>query len=195
MQLDVVQYNSADLRAHKILADVLLLDTWSFELKGGGPGRTIADFRCLWTEDLTDKAGFFVRSLFRIRKAVGNFFGWDERKDVDKGKSFIRLLPQELKELSLSKPGSDARIEPFWVLYETVNESLDEVINKTVHAFSCMQIEPTTDGYRVIWGIYVKPVGWFTDLYMAAIKPFRYLIVYPKIIRLLEAAWYEKYSA
>ena len=35
----------------------------------------------------------------------------------------------------------------------------------------------------------VKPNGLFGRLYMAAIKPFRYLIVYPAMTRQWERAW------
>jgi len=35
----------------------------------------------------------------------------------------------------------------------------------------------------------VKPNGLFGELYMAAIKPFRHLIVYPPAIREIERRW------
>jgi hypothetical protein len=37
--------------------------------------------------------------------------------------------------------------------------------------------------------IYVKPVGRFTALYMAAIDPFRRLLVYPALTRHAQQCW------
>ena len=37
----------------------------------------------------------------------------------------------------------------------------------------------------------VKPNGLFGRIYMAAIKPFRYLIVYPALTRKWEQGWRE----
>jgi hypothetical protein len=37
--------------------------------------------------------------------------------------------------------------------------------------------------------VLVKPNGLFGAAYMAAIRPFRHLIVYPRIIREIERAW------
>ena len=37
--------------------------------------------------------------------------------------------------------------------------------------------------------VYVKPNGLFGNAYMAAIKPFRHLIVYPPMLRQIEREW------
>ena len=46
-----------------------------------------------------------------------------------------------------------------------------------------------TGGYRGQMAVYVKPRGLFGRAYMAAIKPFRYLIVYPALLREFERSW------
>ena len=43
-----------------------------------------------------------------------------------------------------------------------------------------------TDGYRGQMAVYVKPNGLLGNGYMAAIKPFRHLIVYPQMMRQIE---------
>ena len=43
-----------------------------------------------------------------------------------------------------------------------------------------------TGRYRGQLAVYVKPNGLLGSAYMAAIKPFRYLIVYPAMMRELE---------
>ena len=46
-------------------------------------------------------------------------------------------------------------------------------------------------GYRGQMAVLVKTNGLFGDAYMAAIKPFRYLLVYPSMLRAIGAAWSE----
>ena len=44
-------------------------------------------------------------------------------------------------------------------------------------------------GYRGQMAVLVKPNGRFGAAYMAAIRPFRHLIVYPPLMRLIERKW------
>jgi len=37
--------------------------------------------------------------------------------------------------------------------------------------------------------VLVKPNGWFGKAYMASIKPFRYAIVYPLLLRSIGRGW------
>ena len=46
-----------------------------------------------------------------------------------------------------------------------------------------------TGGYRGQMAVLVKPNGLLGNAYMAAIKPFRHLIVYPPMIRGIEREW------
>jgi hypothetical protein len=62
--------------------------------------------------------------------------------------------------------------------------------NRTVH--SVMHIGWVPDGvggYRGQMAALVKPNGLFGTAYMAAIKPFRYVLVYPALMRRLERDW------
>jgi hypothetical protein len=40
--------------------------------------------------------------------------------------------------------------------------------------------------------VLVKPNGWFGEAYLAAIKPFRLLVVYPALMRSIGRAWQAK---
>ena len=40
--------------------------------------------------------------------------------------------------------------------------------------------------------VLVKPNGMWGAAYMAAIKPFRYFVVYPAMLRRIERAWLER---
>jgi hypothetical protein len=46
-----------------------------------------------------------------------------------------------------------------------------------------------TGGYRGQMAVLVKPNGLFGTAYLAAIRPFRHLIVYPLMMREIERAW------
>ena len=63
-----------------------------------------------------------------------------------------------------------------------------------VHAFLSLSIRPTPDGYLAYLGIFVRPVHRFTRLYMAAIAPFRRLVVYPAVTRKMQSVWAERYG-
>jgi hypothetical protein len=102
-----------------------------------------------------------------------------------------RLSPTDRAQ-STAAPGiPDGRLS---LLYRFDNEQLSELRNGTVHAFSSLSMRPTPGGYLAYLAIYVKPVHRFTRLYMAAIAPFRRLLVYPAIIRKVERGWAERYG-
>jgi hypothetical protein len=93
---------------------------------------------------------------------------------------------------STAAPGTpDGRLS---LLYRFDNEQLSERRNATVHAFSSLSIRPTPGGYLAYLGVFVQPVHRFTALYMAAIAPFRRLVVYPAVIRKMQSAWAERYG-
>jgi hypothetical protein len=69
-----------------------------------------------------------------------------------------------------------------------------EIINATVHAFLCAALVPTEGGYRLYWGVYVKPVSRWTSTYMALIAPFRRYIVYPSILGGLRREWIRRHG-
>ena len=59
-----------------------------------------------------------------------------------------------------------------------------EIANRTVHGVMHLGWVPDgTGGYRGQMAVLVKPNGLLGTVYMAAIKPFRYLIVYPALMR------------
>lgn len=78
----------------------------------------------------------------------------------------------------------------FKPLYRTDVEWAAELSNQTVHAIMHLAwVEHGPGLYRGQMGVYVKPRGRFGTAYMAAIAPFRHLIVYPALMREVELAW------
>jgi Protein of unknown function (DUF2867) len=50
-------------------------------------------------------------------------------------------------------------------------------------------VQGRTGGYRGQMAVLVKPNGLVGTAYLAAIKPFRHLIVYPSMLRRIERDW------
>jgi hypothetical protein len=79
---------------------------------------------------------------------------------------------------------------PFSSLYLTEHEYAAEIVNRTVHAIMHLGwVADGTGGHRGEMAIYVKPNGLLGTVYMAAIRPFRHLLVYPPLMREIERSW------
>ena len=79
---------------------------------------------------------------------------------------------------------------PFVPLYSTDYEFAAELSNRTVHAVLHLAwVDQGEGSYQGQMAVYVKPRGSVGKGYMALIKPFRYLVVYPELMRLIERAW------
>ena len=65
--------------------------------------------------------------------------------------------------------------------------------NRTIHGVMHMGWVPDGGGgYRGQMAVLVKPNGLFGNAYMAAIRPFRHLIVYPAMLKYLGREWRER---
>ena len=133
-----------------------------------------------------------VRALFALRWKLGEVFGWDA-PDAGVGSRVPTLrdrLPPDLRE---GPTGPDTPELPFSPLYLTEDEWAAEVANRTVHGV--MHIGRVPDGggdFRAQMAVLVKPNDLFGRAYMAAIKPFRYLVVYPAMLREAARDWRER---
>ncbi|MCA1843432.1 MAG: DUF2867 domain-containing protein, partial [Actinobacteria bacterium] len=78
---------------------------------------------------------------------------------------------------------------PFRPLYCTEREYAAELSNRTVHAVMHLGWVVQGDGrFRGQMAVLVKPRGPLGTAYMAFIKPFRYALVYPALMRAIERA-------
>jgi hypothetical protein len=175
---------------HDLLHDVPLHDVWAIRLRGGGPGRTVHDLRPLFTPARLQEASPAVKALFGLRLRLGTLFGWDQERPAWSAESYVHRLNPNDRAASAVWPGTSDG--PFSTLYVFDDEQLSEVRNATVHAFLSLSMGPAQGGYLAYWAIYVKPVSRLTSLYMTAIAPFRHLLVYPLIIRMVERAWAQR---
>ncbi len=192
MRIDPLEFRNLTLEVHSLLHDVPLRDVSVVDLPGGGEGRTVADVDALMAPDHLTSANVAVRALFGLRRMLGELFGWDAPAGGANRESYVHRLPALLRERSTVAPGTVRGL--FVVVYQLERESLAEVRNATVHAFLCTALQPRADGYRLYWGVYVKPVSWLTPVYMGVIEPFRRFIVYPTILRRLRQTWMRAYN-
>jgi hypothetical protein len=186
------EFRALDLRCHTFLHDVPLHDVWAIDLEGGGPGRTMAEVDAIGNPGRLGSPPRIVRALFTLRFALGRALRWDVPRKASADASYIRRLTDDDRARSLVPSGTMRGV--FRLLYLFAAESASEAINATVHAFLVMALRPRPGGYRLYWAIYVKPVGRVTAIYMTLIDPFRRFIVYPALIRHVQARWARAYG-
>ena len=173
-----------------------LQDVSAVDLPGGGPDRTLLDVRAILADEDLRAVNGAVRFLVGLRAALGRPFGWDapeQQIEAHLDASYTPRVRPELVARSHVAPGSSECGKR--VLYVLERETLEEVRNATVHAFFAEALVPREDGYRLYVGVYVKPIAWFTRLYMTAIEPFRRFVVYPAVLARLRERWIERYPA
>lgn len=86
--------------------------------------------------------------------------------------------------------GPDLNAVPFTSVYQTHDEWAAETANRTMHGVMHIGWVPDgAGGYRGQMTVLVKPNGVFGAIYMLGIKPFRYLGVYPALLRGIGREW------
>ena len=75
----------------------------------------------------------------------------------------------------------------------TDDEWAAEIVNRTVHGVLHLAWVPDpAGGHRGQMAVYAKPDGRLGAAYMAAITPFRHLLVYPSMLRSIGRSWRER---
>ena len=138
--------------------------------------------------DPAESSSCAVRALFAIRWKIGQVLGWDG-PDTGLGSRVPTLrdrLPADLRDTA-----DRADTAPFVPLYRTDDEWALEIANQTVHGILHLAWVPdSAGGYRGQMAVLVKPNGLLGRGYMAAITPFRHLVVYPSMLRDIERSWH-----
>jgi hypothetical protein len=162
MRLPDSAHTSRSWRIHEIAPDFRLEDVWALATPGGPDDfpRLVQGFAAGDPSQSSSRAG---RGLWALRLKLGELFGWDD-------------------------PAFDAL--PFTSLYLLDDEWAAEIANRTMHGVLHLGWVPDrSGGYRGQMAVLVKPNGLVGNAYMAAIKPFRHLIVYPSMLRRIEREW------
>jgi hypothetical protein len=137
--------------------------------------------------DPSDGASRAGRALWAIRWKLGELLGWDDpNTGLDSRVSTLRnRLPVDLRD---APSGPD--FSRFNSLYLLDDEWAAEIANQTVHGVMHIGWVPDRmGGYRGQMAVLVKPNGLLGTTYMAAILPFRHLIVYPPLMREIGREW------
>jgi hypothetical protein len=188
MRLPNTAHASRPWRIHEMTEDFRLEDVWALPTPGG-PGDFPRLVDGIASGDPSQGSSRVAHALWTIRWKVGERLGWDG-PDAGHGSERPTLrdrLPADLRACP-SGPGFDAL--PFTSLYLIDDEWAAEVANRTVHGVMHIGWVPDgTGAYRGQMAVLVKPNGLLGTAYLAAIRPFRHLIIYPPMIREIERAW------
>lgn len=199
MRVPNAVHTSRPWRIHELAEDFTLEDVWSLPANGDA-----ADFQLV-----VDKIGSGepsrtlpapARVLWWVRDKLGRWFdlgeigtGAESKRLPIPGTSQRSLAERLPDDLRGTVDGFRFESLPFDAVYRTDDEFAAEISNRTVHGIMHLAWAPEGEGhYRGQMAVYVKPRGRFGAAYMAFIKPFRYLIVYPALMRQMEREWKER---
>ena len=181
-------HTSRPWRIHEIAPDFELEDVWALPTPGGRDDFPLLVERFA-SADPSRSASAPVRALFALRWKVGELLGWD-RPNAGIG-SRVETLRDRLPA-DLCAAGAGPRFDelPFTPLYLTADEWAAEIANRTMHGVLHLGWVPDgTGAYRGQMAVLVKPNGLLGTAYMAAIMPFRHLIVYPQMLARIGRDW------
>ena len=198
MRIPNERHLALDLRIHELVPDFTLEDVWELPEVVG----TAADFeqavRLMLEADPANGSRGPARFLWRVRELLGRWLGLGDVTEPSGGgptfaipgtdeTSLAGRLPADLQGTA---DGLAYDHLPFVPLFRTPTEYAAEIGNATVHGVMHLAWVPHDDGtYRGQLAVYVKPRGRFGRAYMAFIKPFRYLVVYPAAERQIARQW------
>jgi Protein of unknown function (DUF2867) len=202
MRLPNSAHESRPWRIREIAPDFTVEDVWALPTPGGRDDFP-ALLKLMAASDPAGSSSLPTRVLWRVRDRLGKLFdlgGISEPTGKGSGDANGKLPIPGTSETSLAERlpedlrGTAAGMRfgslPFVPLYRTDDEFAAELSNRTVHAVMHLAWADQGDGtYQGQMAVYVKPRGAFGRGYMALIKPFRHLIVYPALTRQTERAW------
>ncbi len=191
MRLPNEAHTERPWRIHELTRDFRLEDVW--ELPGvGGPDDFPRLVALMASLDPSQGSSRVARLLWDIRWKMGALLGWDDPEEGlgSRVPTLRERMPADLREAP-SGPEFDAL--PFKPLYLLEDEWAAEIANGTMHGVMHLgRVPEESGGFHARMAVLVKPNGLLGNAYMAAIRPFRHLIVYPPMMRDAERAWRER---
>ena len=179
------EYRARPWRIHEIAPDFVLEDVWELPWRGAAD-----DFphlvEMIVASDPAERSPAPVRLLWALRWWLGRALGWDgEASGTGARVASLRdRLPPGLPA------GPRFAALPFETLYLLDDEFAAEIANRTMHGVLHLgRVPDGEEGFRAQMAVLVKPNGLLGRAYMAAIRPFRHLIVYPAMMREGERRW------
>jgi hypothetical protein len=177
-------HTSRPWRIHELTADFRVEDVWALPTPGG-PDDFPRLVRIMSSFDPSRSSSRAVRALFALRWKIGGLLGWD-RQDAGRRRPTLRdRMPDDLRR---APEGPEAGL--FSSLYLLEDEWAAEIANRTVHGVLHVGwVREQTGAYHGQMAVLVKRNGLLGSAYMSAIAPFRYRIVYPRMLRDLGRRW------
>lgn len=202
MRLPNEAHESRPWRIREIVPDFKLEDVWALPVEGDADDFAVM-LELMADADPANADSRATRFLWRLRDRLGKWFDLGEiSAPIDDDATGELPIPgtneTSLKErLPEDLRGTTAEVDfgslPFVPLYLTDDEFAAEVSNRTMHGVMHLAWADQGEGrYQPQMAVYVKTHGWFGEAYMALIKPFRYLIVYPALMRQTDRMWNER---
>jgi hypothetical protein len=188
LRLPNTAHTSRPWRIHELTHDFRLEDVWELPTRGDPSDfpRLVDAFAA---GDPSQGSSRVARALWAIRWKLGELLDWDG-PDAGLGSRVPTLRDRMPADLRDAPPGPQFAALPFTSLYLLDDEWAAEIANRTMHGVMHMGWVPDgTGGYHGQMAVLVKPNGLLGKAYMAAIRPFRHLIVYPPAMQQLERAW------
>jgi hypothetical protein len=188
MRLPSSAHSSRPWRIHEIAGDFELEDVWALPTPGGPDDFPVLVER-FTSGDPSRSSPAVVRALFAARWAIGRLLHWDSASaGVGTRVPTLRdRLPADLREAGAGRAVDGL---PFTPLYLTGDEWAAETANRTMHGVLHLGWVPDgAGGYRGQMAVLVKRNGLLGTAYMAAIRPFRHLVVYPQMLSAMERRW------
>jgi hypothetical protein len=188
MRLPNSAHTSRPWRIHELTPDFRLEDVWVLPTPGG-PDDFPHLVQLAASLDPSQSSSNAVRTLFAIRWKVGELLGLDgPDAGLDARVPTLRdRLPVDLHD---APAGPDFDALPFTSLYLLEDEFAAEIANRTMHGVLHLGWVPDeAGGHRGQMAVLVKPNGLFGTGYMAAIRPFRHVLVYPPALREFGRSW------
>lgn len=204
MRLPNATHESRPWRIREIVPDFTLEDVWALPMHGDAEDFP-AVLELLTSADPANADSLPTRFLWRLRDLVGRWFDLGEISAPAEGEgsdagrfpipgtsegSLSGRLPDDLRDTAADV---DLGSLPFAPLYLSDDEFAAEISNRTMHGVMHLAwVEQGQGRYQAQMAVYVKPNGLLGKGYMALIKPFRYLIVYPALTRQTDRMWNER---
>ncbi|HEY7830796.1 MAG TPA: DUF2867 domain-containing protein [Solirubrobacteraceae bacterium] len=190
MRLPNTAHTSRAWRIQEIVPDFRLEDVWALPTLGRADEFPIL-VEGFASADPGKTPSRAARALWSLRWKLGDLFGLD---DPGSGlESRVSTLRERLPDDLRATAGPKFERLPFTSLYLTDDEFAAEIANQTMHGVLHLGwVAEASGGYRGQMAVYVRPNGLLGNAYMAAIKPFRHLVVYPQMLQSMERRWHER---
>jgi len=178
----------------RIAGDFELWDVWEFPLRADNSESEDFNSFCQVYKDSFKELSGLASFLFKLRQRLGKVFGLDKNMNTlpipgCEETSVRSRLSEEDEKRNREAIGD---LPPFQTVYLFEDERLDELSNDTVHGLMHIGwVKKEDRHYTARLAVYVKPRGRSGKMYLKLIEPFRHLIVYPAIMKMVRTKWEE----